>query len=32
LSRLSRRSLAATFAFMSAGFLTVFFVRHLLNL
>jgi uncharacterized membrane protein YedE/YeeE len=30
LSRLSPRSLAATLAFMGAGFLTVFVVRHLL--
>lgn len=30
LSRLSPRSLAATLAFMAAGFLTVFVVRHLL--
>jgi uncharacterized protein len=28
LSRLSRRSLAATLAFMAAGFVTVFVVRH----
>ena len=32
LSRLSPRSLAATLAFMGAGFLTVFVVRHLLAL
>jgi uncharacterized membrane protein YedE/YeeE len=30
LSRLSRRSLAATLAFMAAGFVTVFVVRHVL--
>ena len=30
LSRLSPRSLAATFAFMAAGFVTVFAARHLL--
>ncbi|MNC89123.1 hypothetical protein D3C83_50220 [compost metagenome] len=30
LSRLSFRSLAATAAFMAAGFVTVFSVRHLL--
>lgn len=30
LSRLSPRSLVATLAFMGAGFVTVFFVRHLL--
>jgi uncharacterized membrane protein YedE/YeeE len=30
LSRLSPRSLAATIAFMAAGFATVFVVRHLL--
>jgi uncharacterized membrane protein YedE/YeeE len=30
LSRLSPRSLAATLAFMAAGFATVFVVRHLL--
>jgi uncharacterized membrane protein YedE/YeeE len=30
LSRLSPRSLAATAAFMAAGFVTVFGVRHLL--
>jgi uncharacterized membrane protein YedE/YeeE len=30
LSRLSRRSLAATLAFMAAGFMTVFVVRHVL--
>ena len=30
LSRLSPRSLAATLAFMGAGFVTVFIVRHLL--
>jgi uncharacterized membrane protein YedE/YeeE len=29
LARLSRRSLAATLTFMSAGFLTVYVVRHL---
>ena len=32
LSRLSPRSLAATAAFMGAGFLTVFLMRHLLGL
>jgi uncharacterized membrane protein YedE/YeeE len=32
LSRRSPRSLAATVAFMAAGFLTVFIVRHLLGL
>ena len=32
LSRLSRRSLAATAAFMSAGFVTVFVTRHLLGI
>jgi hypothetical protein len=32
LSRLSPRSLAATAAFMGAGFATVFLVRHLLGL
>jgi len=32
LSRLSPRSLAATAAFMGAGFLTVFVVRHLLGI
>ena len=32
LSRLSPRSLAATAAFMGAGFLTVFVVRHLFGL
>jgi uncharacterized membrane protein YedE/YeeE len=32
LSRLSPRSLAATLAFMGAGFATVFVVRHLLGL
>lgn len=31
LSRLSPRSLAATGAFMAAGFVTVFVIRHLLN-
>lgn len=31
LSRLSPRSLAATLAFMAAGFVTVFVVRHLLQ-
>jgi uncharacterized membrane protein YedE/YeeE len=31
LSRLSPRSLAATLTFMSAGFLTVFVVRHLIG-
>ena len=31
LSRLSPRSLVATAAFMAAGFVTVFFVRHLLH-
>ena len=31
LSRLSPRSLAATAAFMAAGFATVFVIRHLLN-
>jgi uncharacterized membrane protein YedE/YeeE len=31
LSRLSPRSLAATAAFMLAGFATVFFVRHLIH-
>jgi uncharacterized membrane protein YedE/YeeE len=31
LSRLSQRSLAATGAFMAAGFITVFIVRHLLG-
>jgi uncharacterized protein len=31
LSRLSPRSLAATAAFMVAGFVTVFVVRHLIN-
>ena len=31
LSRLSLRSLAATFAFMGAGFATVFVTRHLLG-
>jgi uncharacterized membrane protein YedE/YeeE len=31
LSRLSPRSLAATVAFMGAGFITVFVVRHLLG-
>ena len=31
LSRLSPRSLAATAAFMAAGFVTVFVVRHLIN-
>jgi uncharacterized membrane protein YedE/YeeE len=32
LSRLSPRSLAATLAFMGAGFVTVFVVRHLVGL
>ena len=32
LSRLSRRSLAATVTFMVAGFLTVFVLRHLLGI
>jgi hypothetical protein len=32
LSRLSPRSLAATLAFMGAGFGTVFVLRHLLGL
>jgi uncharacterized membrane protein YedE/YeeE len=32
LSRLSPRSLAATAAFMGAGFVTVWIVRHLLRL
>ena len=32
LSRLSPRSLVATLSFMSAGFLTVFVIRHLLAL
>ncbi|MNY79495.1 hypothetical protein D3C86_2201530 [compost metagenome] len=31
LSRLSPRSLAATAAFMAAGFVTVFIIRHLLG-
>lgn len=31
LSRLSPRSLVATFAFMGAGFLTVFVLRHLIG-
>lgn len=31
LSRLSPRSLAATAAFMAAGFVTVFVIRHLIN-
>ncbi|MFJ2990496.1 YeeE/YedE family protein [Collimonas sp. NPDC087041] len=31
MSRLSPRSLAATLLFMAGGFLTVFFVRHLLG-
>lgn len=31
LSRLSPRSLAATAAFMAAGFITVFVIRHLVN-
>ena len=31
LSRLSPRSLVATVAFMAAGFVTVFVIRHLLN-
>ena len=31
LSRLSPRSLAATLAFMAAGFVTVFVARHLLG-
>ena len=32
LSRLSPRSLAATLVFMGAGFVTVFVLRHLLNI
>ena len=32
LSRLSPRSLVATAAFMGAGFVTVFVIRHLLNI
>ncbi|ROZ75428.1 YeeE/YedE family protein [Ramlibacter sp. WS9] len=32
LSRLSPRSLAATAAFMAAGFVTVFFARHVLGI
>lgn len=32
LSRLSPRSLVATISFMSAGFLTVFVIRHILGL
>ena len=32
LSRLSPRSLVATISFMSAGFLTVFIIRHVLGL
>ncbi len=32
LSRLSPRSLVATGAFMGAGFVTVFLIRHLLNI
>ncbi|CAM3663223.1 YeeE/YedE family protein [Polynucleobacter antarcticus] len=32
LSRLSPRSLVATLSFMSAGFVTVFIIRHLLGL
>jgi uncharacterized membrane protein YedE/YeeE len=32
LSRLSPRSLVATISFMSAGFLTVFLIRHVLGL
>jgi uncharacterized membrane protein YedE/YeeE len=32
LSRLSPRSLVATAAFMAAGFVTVFVIRHLLNI
>ena len=32
LSRLSPRSLAATLVFMGAGFVTVFVMRHLLNI
>ncbi len=31
LSRLSPRSLAATAVFMAAGFVTVFVIRHLIN-
>jgi len=31
LSRLSPRSLVATLAFMAAGFVTLFFIRHLLG-
>ena len=31
LARLSPRSLAATIIFMTAGFTTVFFVRHVLG-
>ncbi|MDX1801915.1 MAG: YeeE/YedE thiosulfate transporter family protein, partial [Marinobacter sp.] len=31
LSRLSPRSLVATFGFMAAGFVTVFIIRHLLG-
>jgi uncharacterized membrane protein YedE/YeeE len=31
ISRFSPRSLAATLAFMAAGFVTVFFVRHLIG-
>jgi uncharacterized membrane protein YedE/YeeE len=31
LSRLSPRSLVATFSFMSAGFLMVFVIRHVLG-
>lgn len=31
LSRMSPRSLVATLAFMGAGFITVFFIRHLLG-
>jgi uncharacterized protein len=31
LSRLSPRSLVATFSFMSAGFITVYVIRHLLG-
>ena len=32
LSRMSRRSLVATVAFMAAGFVTVFVIRHLFNI
>jgi hypothetical protein len=31
LSRMSPRSLVATLAFMAAGFIIVFFIRHLLG-